>query len=282
MKEKKKHSESLKYLGAVGSVLAAYNGHAQIKYVDVLDTTLSTNNATWNLNIDDDSLGVIDYRFIQYVDTSIFNVSGSFIQAQSNAGNSVLGIDYANYAYPTNLSPGDSIGASEVFRGSGGSAALGQLALEISDTGHVNDKFRGAINGLIGLRFRADVDDTIRIFYGWVRVDVAADYKSLTVKDFAYKEQYGEGLTAGEGSPWIGLEETEVNTFKLRQLEDQLFFELPKSAKLEIFSIGGTLIKAADFNDGTHRVDLTVLDKGIYIARISDDSYSEEIRVLRY
>ena len=77
MKDKNKE-ESLKYLGAIGGLLAAYGADAQITYVDVADTTLNTNNAEWRLNIDEDTLGVIDYRFIQYVDTSVFNVSGNF------------------------------------------------------------------------------------------------------------------------------------------------------------------------------------------------------------
>ena len=95
----------------------------------------NTNNAYYDLNLDGDSLGIIDYRFIQYVDTSIFNVSGNFIQSRGTAGNSVMGLDYGNYAYPFNLSPGDSIGPGKPFRGSGGSNSVGQLSLEISDTG---------------------------------------------------------------------------------------------------------------------------------------------------
>lgn len=282
MKEKKKE-ESLKYLGAIGGLLAAYGADAQITYVDIADTTLNTNNATWNLNIDEDSLGIIDYRFIQYVDTSIFNVSGNFIQALGSASNSVLGLDYGNYAYPFNLSPGDSIGPGKAFKGAGGGAAIGQLALEINGTGQPNDKFNGAINGLVGLRFRVEVDDTLRNFYGWIRIDVAADYKSLTVKDYAYNTQEGEGIIAGEGSNWIGQDELEQARFVLRQMEESLFFEIPNpSAELQIISSNGALIKKASFEKGNHRFDLNTLPKGIYIARLISNGQSEEIRVVSY
>ncbi len=282
MNEKKKSAESLKYLGALTGVLAAPAMQGQIKYVDLADTTLNTNNAFYDLNIDEDSLGIIDYRFIQYVDTSIFNVSGSFIQARGTAGNSVLGLDYANYAYPFNLSPGDSIGPGQVYKGSGGANSVGQLALEINDTGHVNDKFVGAFNALIGLRFRADVNDTIRAFYGWVRVDVAADYKSMTIKDMAYKEQYGEGITAGEGAPWIGLNEEELPNFALQQLGEQLHFDLEREASLALIGLDGKLIEESQWSKGAHSLPLADLSPGIYIARLHDGQQQEEIRVVVY
>ncbi len=279
----KKQIESLKYLGAIGGLLAASGVQAQIKYVDLPDTTLNTNNAFWDLDIDEDSLGVVDYRFIQYVDTSIFNVSGSFIQARGNVGNSVMGLDYGNYAYPFNLSPGDSIGPGKPFKGAGGSNALGQLALEISDTGHANDKFNGALNGLIGIRFRAEVNDTAREFFGWIRVDLSADYKSITIKDFAYKEQYGEGITAGEGSNWIGQEEIESPRFTLRQMDQQLYFENPfPQAELQIISMGGALLQSINFEKGPQYFDLQNLDKGIYIARVKGDGVAEEVRLVVY
>ena len=283
MNEKKKSAESLKYIGALSGVLASPLLQGQIQYVDIADTTLNTNNAYYDLNIDSDSLGLIDYRFIQYVDTSIFNVSGSFIQARGNAANSVLGLDYANYAYPFNLSPGDSIGPNQVYKGSGGTNALGQLALEVNDTGHANDQFVGALNGLIGLRFRVEVDDTLRNFYGWARIDVAADYKSITIKDFAYNSQYGEGLTAGEGSTWIGVEEETLSPFTLQQLADHLHFSIEDSeAELNILGLDGKLVYQARFEQGTHRLALNLLDKGMYIARLANSSKHEEIRILVY
>ncbi len=283
MNEKKKSAESLKYIGALSGILASPLAQAQIEYVDLADTTLNTNNAFYDLNIDSDSLGLIDYRFIQYVDTSIFRVSGSFIQARGNAGNSVLGLDYANYAYPFNLSPGDSIGPRQVYKGSGGSSALGQLALEINDTGHVNDQFPGALNGLIGLRFRADVNDTIREFYGWVRVDVAADYKSMTIKDFAYNPNYGEGLTAGEGAPWIGLEEELESPFLLQQLGGNLHFKIEEAAaELRLIGLDGKEVYRQSFAQGEHRLELATFERGIYIAQLANTQQQEEIRVLVY
>lgn len=279
----KKQNESLKYLGAIGGILAASGVSGQIKYVDIADTTLNTNNAYWDLDIDEDSLGVVDYRFIQYVDTSIFNVSGSFIQARGAAGNSILGLDYGNYAYPFNLSPGDSIGPGKSFKGAGGTYSVGQLALEISDTGHANDKFVGAVNGLIGVRFRTEIDDTVRTFFGWIRVDLGADYKSITIKDYAYNEQYGEGITAGEGSPWIGLPDLEERLFDLRQVDQQLYFEVPeKEATLSIYTVGGALVQSTDYSEGAHYLSLASLKPGIYIAQLNDGVRSEEIRILAY
>jgi hypothetical protein len=284
MKKETSHKEALRYLSVAGGVLAIHSGQAQIKYVDLADTTLNTNNAFYDLNLDEDTLGVVDYRFIQYVDSGAFNISGSFIQAVSNAGNSVLGLDYANYAYPFNLSPGDSIGPRQVFKGSGGSSSLGQLALNVDSVSYPNDKFNGAVNGLIGLRFRADREDTIRSFYAWVRIDVSADNKSMTIKDLAWNESYGEGIKAGEGAPWIGEEEVELNSnLSLQQFgRDLVIGSSEGPAKLKIYSIQGALIESLDIEKGEQHLKLDFLAKVFLVAKLNDGKEEEEIKLLVY
>lgn len=284
MKKETSHSEALRYLSVAGGVLALNSVQAQIKYVDLPDTTLNTNNAFFDLNIDEDTLGVVDYRFIQYVDSGAFNINGSFIQAVSNAGNSVLGLDYANYAYPFNLSPGDSIGPRQVFKGAGGASAFGQLALTVDGVSYPNDKFKGAVNGLIGLRFRADRADTIRSFYAWIRVEVAADNKSMTIKDFAWNEAYGEGIKAGEGAPWIGQEEVELKSnLSLQQLgQDLLLTSAQAAAELNIYNLQGALIESRLIEKGEARIKLDFLSKGILVAKLSDGKQEEQLKLLVY
>jgi len=284
MKKETSHSEALRYLSVVGGVLALNSVQAQIKYVDIPDSTLNTNSAFFDLNIDEDTLGVVDYRFIQYVDTGSFKISGSFIQAVSNAGNSVLGLDYANYAYPFNLSPGDNIGPSSVFKGAGGSSALGQLALSADGVSYPNDKFQGAVNGLIGLRFRADRNDTIRSFYAWVRIEVSSDSKSMTIKDMAWNEAYGEAIKAGEGAPWLSQTEVEVQShLRLQQLgQDLLVNSIKGEAELKIYSLQGALIESRRIEKGEKRIKLDFLTKGILVAKLSDGKEESQLKLLVY
>lgn len=284
MKKDSSHQEALRYLSVATGVLALNSVQAQVKYVDLPDTTLNTNNAFFDLNIDEDTLGVVDYRFIQYVDTGSFNISGSFIQAVSNAGNSVLGLDYANYAYPFNLSPGDDIGPGSVFKGAGGASSLGQLALNANGVSYPNDKFQGAVNGLIGLRFRADRNDTIRNFYAWVRIDVAADSKSMTIKDMAWNEAYGEAIKAGEGAPWISQEEVELKSnLSLQQLgQDLLLTSAQAAAELKIYNLQGALIESRLIEKGEARIKLDFVAKGILVAKLSDGKEEEQLKLLVY
>lgn len=274
--------ETLKKLAPLAGAVVASPLGAQVKYVDIPDTTLNTNTAFFDLNIDEDTLGIVDYRFIQYVDSGDFRVSGTFIQARNNVGNSVLGLDYANYAYPFNLLPGDSIGPAQVFRGAGGPNALGQLALEINDTTYPNDKFQGAINGLIGLRFRAEREDTLRDFYAWVRVDLSPDFKHITIKDYAWREDYGNGITAGEGSPWISVPEVEAPAAKIWQHQQSLWVEYPRPAELKLYDLQGREVQKWTFEGEKTRFDLPDLPQGIYVARLEDGILAEEIKVLIY
>jgi hypothetical protein len=284
MKKDKNHTEALRYLSVATGVLALNSAQAQIKYVDFPDTTLNTNNAFFDLNIDEDTLGVVDYRFIKYVDTGSFNVNGSFIQAVSNAGNSVLGLDYANYAYPFNISPGDDIGSSAVFKGAGGANSLGQLALSADGVSYPNDKFQGAVNGLIGLRFRADRDDTIRSFYAWVRIDISVDNKSMTIKDMAWNEAYGETIKAGQGAPWLGEEEVKVKAnLGLQQLGQDLLLSSSKgAAELNIYDLRGALIESRRIEKGEQRIKLDFLAKGILVAKLSDGKEEQKLKLLVY
>lgn len=277
---------ALRYGSLVGAVLGGQTSIAQVAYVSVEDT-LQHNNAQRTFNIDNDTSGLMDYRIIQYVDTTQFSISGSFIQARGFAQNQVVGLDYGNYYYPFRLDMGTLIGPDTIFKGLGTSRNWGQLALEVNDTTYPNDKFRGASDAFIGLRFGAFVDDTIRTHYGWMRVDVASDHRSIVIRDYAYQVEAETPIMAGEGMPGFSIEEDEVPMPSMSQRGEYLHVEFPE----EIMRTNGTLVirdmqgrplREYKIEERQTRLRLEDLPKGIHVATLDHEGRRHSLKVVVY
>lgn len=277
-----------RYAKVATALLGVHQAQGQVNYVDIADVTLNTNGATFDLNIDNDTNGVVDYRIIQYVDTTDFNVSGSFIQARGTGRNQVVGLDYANYYYPFKLDLATPIKPDTSFKGLGTSRNWGQLGLRIADTTYPNDKFTGGVtDGFIGLRFRDFRNDTLRNFYGWLRVDVAADLKSITIKDYAWEEQYDSAIVAGAGSGLIGLQEAQAAQPQLQQLGQFLQVSLPEAYRGEDFELSFTDLSGKEISRSTvsandTKVALHHLPKGILVARVRVQNAENSLKVVIY
>lgn len=278
-----------------GSVATALLGldkaQAQVVYTDVNDTTLATNNALYELNIDGDTAGVVDFRIIQYVDTTQYNASGAFIQSRPGEASQVLGLNYGSYHYPFKLNVRDEIAADTNYKGTGGPSDLGQLALTVNDTTYPNDKFRdtaGVQDGYLGLRFTVSENDTDRTHFGWLRVDVAADLKSITIKDFAYEGQPGEPIRAGEGAPFFDLPEKGAEwSVKFYQAGRTLRVELPEGAKgrhhLRIYDLGGRALRTYAVEGAKWEQSLANLPQGVMVARLEGpQGQRKSIKVVNY
>lgn len=278
---------ALRYSGMIGAIVGTHQAKAQVVYTDIADQTLNTNNQTFDLNIDNDTSGVVDFRIIQYVDTTQFNISGSFLQARGSLRNQAVGLDYANYYYPFKLNLGNVIGPDTVFKGLGTSQRWGQLALSVNDTTYPNDQFKGGVSdAFMGIRFEGLQDDTIRTFFGWIRVDVAADLKSITVKDYAYQSQPFTEITAGEGSP-LSTSELELPPLQMVQRGQFLEIELPENfneggAILKFTDLSGRELQAATFNEQSYRHQLESLPSGILVATVEAAGVKQSLKVVVY
>jgi len=273
----------LKYTGAATAILGANAVQGQVVYTDIPDVTLDENGEFYDFNIDLDTAGVIDFRITQLVDSSNYMINGVVIQDIGTASNQVAGLDYGNYNYPFKLNLGDTIGNGQLtFKGLGQNN-LGYLAFEVLDTTYPNSNFIGGVtDGFLGLRFRGDFNDTIRTYYGWIRLDVAADLRSVTIKDFAYQSQFDSLITAGEGAQ-IGLGENPKPQAEINQQGLDLWVRLPETYRsgglLEIHNLSGQLIFEEKFTGREHHLPLNNLPKGVLVAtlRVEEEEVSKKI-----
>lgn len=293
MKKEKLEKVLVRYSGAATLVLGAQAAQGQTVWNDIPDTTLSNNNQFFELDINGDN--EVDYRITQFVDSLIGseNMSGVQVETFGTAGNQVLGLDYMNYNYPFRLNVGDTIGEGRPFKGVGKTSTpnrfIGYMGLLVDSTTYPNSQFvdrtNGITDGFLGLRFRADVNDTIRTFYGWVRLDVASDLRSVTIKDFGYESTPDSMIQAGYGSP-IGIEEVEVELPELVQRGEYLDVELPESfspsAEVSFFSLSGQLIRKEELEGHSNRIPLQSFPKGILVAVVRSNGMDTSKKIVVY
>lgn len=288
MSQKKLDKLVLQYGSTAAALLGVQAVKAQVDsvyYTDIQDVTLNANGAYYELNVDNDTSEFVDYRIVQLID-SADAATGVVIQAMGNAGNQAVGLSYANYNYPFKLNLRDVVGPDTVFRGINSTSYIGQLALEINDTTYPNDQFHGGVtDAFIGLRFKADYNDTIRNYYGWVRIDIAADLKSVTIKDYGYNAQYDEAILAGEGSP-LSINELEAPKVWMLQkgqtLDIRLEDDILPGGSIKIHDMGGRELKELSFDTQAAQFPLEGLPKGIHFATLTYAKGKEQIRVVVY
>jgi hypothetical protein len=197
-----------KYSVLTGASLAVFSGCGEdqvddplIEYNDFTDVNLAppvnTDGLSVLIDLDDDGIddfeiavgnaeGVNDYG-------QAYDLGYAFIEAAEE--NKVLTreefIDILDETaiLAKGLSNGDNIGASESTWANYG--YLGLKGITYDEPINVGD-FVGATK-FIGVSFEIDGNQ----HYGWIRVTIANDGKSLTVKDYAYHKTPDTALEAG-------------------------------------------------------------------------------------
>ena len=289
MKKDKLEKALLNYSGVATALLGVQAVNGQVIITDIPDTTLNTNGEVYDFNIDLDTSNIIDFRITQYVDSGLYRMTGVTIETSNAGGNQVLGMDYANYNYPFKLDLNDSITPTGPWKGLGpanvAGKELGYMALSIADTTYPNSQFVGGVtDGYLGVKFQGNLNDTVRTFYGWIRLDVAADLRSVTIKEFAYNRSFGEKVYAG--NPWVGSEEIVLRQPEMVQrgkfLDISFPEELSAPATLQFFDLGGKLIREEEITSAQNRVELSNLPKGMLVAAVSNGSVSASKKVVIY
>lgn len=280
----------LRYSGAAAALLGANAVNGQVIWQDINDVVLNTNGAYYDLNLTNDTINdtVIDFRITQYIDTTNAHITSVKIEAEGTATNEVMGFAYGNYNYPFRLNVGDSITAGKSFKGVGNNG--GYLAfIDGQGTLYPNSQFvdtaNGITNGFIGLRFQADLNDTIRTFYGWVVLDISDDLKTTTIKEFAYQAIPDVGLRAGDGSP-LSLEEPKVDYPNIAQRGLNLDVTLPgdfrPKAEIEFVDLSGRVFATRKMHSREETFSLADLPKGIHIAIVRSNGKEASRKIVVY
>ncbi|NVK27149.1 MAG: hypothetical protein HWE14_03840 [Flavobacteriia bacterium] len=239
MKDQKKKLQQ--YTALASTVLGAGVANGQIVYTDIADTTIDTHEGYYDVDMDND--GSPDFRIQQYLDTgSTGLIDAIMVTPFDSLYGRTMGELENGFSYPFRLTPGDSIGLNSEWQGNTDNQR-GYLVFQYNGTPYPNSNWKGPVNdGYLGLRIFKNTG----FHFGWVRLDIAADNRSFTVKDFAYNSTGNEGMLAAE--PTISIVERMLEDLTVGQQGNTLYLEKPANygdVKVRVLSIEGREIHNA-------------------------------------
>ena len=291
MKEKSTSIETrlAKYSAVAGALVAGTAVNAQVQYTDVNPDVTVTDGNPYPLDFNGDTNVDIQFQ-VSNISTS-YTYAGFDIVIQNAfvagvgmpAGNGAQGMTSTSMTtggstntetFIAALSAGSSISSSQSFIQQG--TYLENLALNVpfaiytsggstftSGTSTSGD-FLGVTDRFVGVEFDAGGS----MHYGWVRLDVAGDASSITIKDYAFDATPGAAIQAGDMGSSVGLEDVDVaNKVSIRnQVEFAMINVTPDLIGGTVFVIDMTGQRVAEVNisDINTQVSFEGLAAGIY------------------
>lgn len=178
---------------------------AQYVYHDFTDTTVATNQGFADVDFNNDSLA--DLRFTLLRDTGTTGtLSVVYVSPLDSARIQVAGQKRGLYYYPDRLAVGDSISrSSSLWQGFATPTFLGYLDYRFAGQHDPYVQWQAPYtDGFLAVR--RNVNDTV--VNGWVRLSIASDGKSFTLKDAGFQAADDSLMFAGH--IWIGVDEPTV------------------------------------------------------------------------
>jgi hypothetical protein len=251
-------SKLSKYTAVAGAVVAGGAVNAQVNYMDVNPDVVADSLNPYFLDFNNDQTPDMILA-VQHLEgaTSTFTYVGAFAYAYPLYGNVVTNDSLTAAAYP--LDCGVPVSQASIF-GSGSYGNLGYAAL-INGTVPFTSQgtpFLGATDKNLGFQVNG--------YYGWVKLDVAADASTITIKEYGYNATMGEAVnTCDQGN--VGLP---VNLQDLVTIESTIDGATVKvtnellGGTLSLVSLSGQTVKTVAIDDIETSISFEGAKTGIY------------------
>lgn len=271
-----------RYTALAGGLVATVGAvNAQVVYTDVNPDQLLSSTTTPNqLGIDFDGDQTVDVAFVG----SAGSQSGTFYGYQYQFSYDGVFVGFASGAASTNgwmaasssangpaaLNAGQQIGSTGSFMGGFGSIAGSNVTSWPNSTSYNNagnfGEFAASQDGYIGVRF----DISGSVYYGWVRIEIGADGKSMIIKDYAYESTAGTAITAGDtGNGFSGVEDIDAKV-EIRNVYNKVNIQLDGYNEAEVTVVGLDGKQHTKKQIGSTAVlDLSELSTGIYLVNVA-------------
>ncbi len=255
--------------GAFAAALAGVaNANGQVAYTNV-DPDETIMDTDYNLDLDGDA--VVDYVLHERNGTN-----GVQVQQDVAMVNAIRGLAGGNYNYPNVLNMGDPISSGQTDF-----IVHAQQTLNWQGCAFTNSQWcNGVVDKYLGLRFEIGGNT----HYGWARLDVPADGSSFTIKDYAYNVTPNAPITAGEG---LGVEDlnsnTSVSLISPNPAKDFVSVRLTETfdserTQITISDLSGKQVLSAAY---TEEINVSSLEKGVYVMTITDGNEIENQKLIK-
>ena len=266
-------SKLSKYTAVAGAVVAGGAVNAQVNYMDVNPDVVADSLNPYLLDFNNDQVPDLILA-VQHIEgaTSTFTYVGAFAYAYPLYGNVVTNDSLTAAASP--LDCGVPVSQASIF-GSGSYGNLGYAAI-INGTIPFTSQgtpFLGATDKSLGFQVNG--------YYGWVKLDVAADASTITVKEYGYNATMGEAVnTCDQGN--VGLA---VNLQDLVSIESNLEGATVKVSNeliggtVSLISLSGQTVKTISIDDIETTISFEGAQTGIYTVVANFDGGAVNKRV---
>ena len=198
LKRESLNKKLIMYSVAAGMTLSlGSKAHAEIQYTNIdpdMMINQAENQATRDFLLDLNNDGTPEFKIFQafssvtyYYFDSYYYSYNSVLQQATNSGLSVMRATAEN-AYVGALNFNELISADQNFNAN---KVLGIFSYY--DT-HADGMWANAGQKFMGVKFKIAEE----IHYGWVRLSVPIFCKSFTVYDYAYEDEPGKAIRAGQ------------------------------------------------------------------------------------
>ncbi len=268
------------YTAVAGAIVAGGAANAQITYMDVNPDVVIDSNTTlinpYAIDFNNDATPDIVFG-VGHIEgaTSSFTYRGALAYAAFPATNAIIAADTAVMA--SALDCGVAVSAASIFGndtyGNFGYAALINGSIPFSST---TTPFLGATDKYLGVKFTA----TSGTHYAWVKLSVAANAETITVKEYAFNATPGEAINTCQTA---GIEDVSVEnkvTIKTT-LNDATINVTPDliGGSISMVSMSGQVVKTIAISDVNTTISFEGIDFGIYSVTANFESGSVNKRV---
>ncbi len=253
------------------------DSYAQIVYTDPTDIILDQNGS---LPLDLDNDGSVDFQFLAYNDSG---TEAASILITGNPANSIM---YGpcvctgpSYCYPARvLGDGMVIKKNHNYFWYGNSFGCFICANNYTSC---NDLWGGKHHKFIGVRFVGNPGNNNAKHYGWIRVSVALDCKSITVHDWAYNTQINKSIAAGQTLK-TAQENPLQDELSVFAVDHKLYIQnnyQRKALAIEVYNSVGQLLVRENESDNDMVIPLNNVTTGICIVKVQSEASTESYEV---
>lgn len=279
-------SKIKKYAALACGIAGVTGASAQVVYTDVNPDVVLTPAGTAQYALDLNNDAAIDMAFGMFEgqQTGSFTTSGQTVNYtvdyvggvndMTTSAPSTNGWMGSSSSAPSAVAAGTPITSAGTFQNGQGVIGLIQdvgFGAPFSAYGYTTSSgsFLGT-EAFIGARF----DISGATHYGWVRVEMAADGTSMTIKDFAYDATAGTAINAGDtGNGTAGLNDISSDVV-IRTVGGNLRIELDNVSNADIIvsNLSGQNVINDNMNSDVKVISLSDLSTGIYLVNVTTEA----------
>ena len=248
---------------ALAALALSLTVHAQYVYVDFNDTTLSLNGQIFDLDVNQDT--AMDFRFMLLRDTGTTTnlIDAALVAPFDSVNGAILGQQRGLFHYADRLEVGDLIGATASWAGMSPSDEYGTIDYRFDSVHDPYSQWQAPYtDGFLGTR----TEKSGQFIYGWIRMQMAADGKSFTLKDCAYQQKADSTIEAGH--LWISLAEEGLAGYSWRVANGGLYLQRPghqAPATVRIFGVNGQTLVSGTWRDEEWALPVAVLPASVVL-----------------